>query len=44
MGPCMAMGRRRCARAQTSPGSGSVHQIDIDALKWRVRDNLERTD
>ncbi|WP_283810392.1 FAD-dependent oxidoreductase [Bradyrhizobium guangdongense] len=36
MGPCMTMG--------AVAGSGSVHQIDIDALKHRVRDNLERTD
>ncbi|QOZ67255.1 FAD dependent oxidoreductase [Bradyrhizobium arachidis] len=43
MGPCMAMGAA-AAHALDLAGSGSVHQIDIDALKWRVRDNLERTD
>jgi hypothetical protein len=25
-------------------GSGSVHQIDMAALKKRLHDNLERTD
>jgi hypothetical protein len=39
----MAMGAA-AAHALDLAGSGSVHQIDIDALKKRVRDNLERTD
>jgi hypothetical protein len=43
MGPCMAMGAA-AAHALDLAGSGSVHQIDIDALKHRLHDNLERTD
>jgi len=43
MGPCMAMGAA-AAHALDLAGSGSVHQIDIDALKKRLYDNLERTD
>ncbi len=43
MGPCIAMGAA-AAHAFDLAGSGSVHQIDIEALKLRVHDNLERTD
>ena len=43
MGPCMAMGAA-AAHALDLAGSGSVHQIDMDALKKRLYDNLERTD
>lgn len=40
MGPCIAMGAA-AAHALTLAGSGSVHQIDMAALKNRLRDNLE---
>ena len=43
MGPCIAMGAA-AAHALDLAGSGSVHQIDNDALRERLRDNLERTD
>jgi len=43
MGPCIAMGAA-AAHALDLAGSGSVHQIDIAALKRRVHDNLERND
>lgn len=40
MGPCIAMGAA-AAHALTLAGSGSVHQIDMAALKNRLKDNLE---
>jgi hypothetical protein len=40
MGPCIAMGAA-AAHALTLAGSGSVHQIDIGALRERIRRNLE---
>lgn len=40
MGPCIAMGAA-AAHALDLAGSGSVHQIDIDALKQRILHNLE---
>lgn len=43
MGPCFAMGRA-AANAVRLAGSGSVHQIDMDALQNAVRDNLERSE
>ena len=43
MGPCIAMGAA-AAHALDLAGSGSVAQIDVAALRQRVRDNLERTD
>ncbi|HEY7661713.1 MAG TPA: FAD-dependent oxidoreductase [Xanthobacteraceae bacterium] len=43
MGPCIAMGAA-AAHALDLAGSGSVAQIDIAALRRRVRDNIERTD
>jgi len=43
MGPCMAMGAA-AAHCLDLAGSGSVHQIDMAALKERLRDNLERRD
>lgn len=43
MGPCIAMGAA-AAHALDLAGAGSVHQIDIGALRDRVRDNLERLD
>ena len=43
MGPCIAMGAA-AAHALDLAGSGSVAQIDMTALRWRVRDNIERTD
>jgi hypothetical protein len=41
MGPCIAMGAA-AAHALDLAGTGSVHQIDMAALKVRLRDNLER--
>jgi hypothetical protein len=41
MGPCIAMGAA-AAHALDLAGTGSVHQIDMSALKERLRDNLER--
>jgi hypothetical protein len=43
MGPCIAMGSA-ASHALDLAGSGSVHQIDIKALKKRVHDNIERND
>jgi hypothetical protein len=43
MGPCIAMGAA-AAHALDLAGSGSVAQIDITALRTRLRDNVERTD
>jgi flavin-dependent dehydrogenase len=43
MGPCIAMGAA-AAHALDLAGSGSVHQIDIAALRKRVWDNVERVD
>jgi hypothetical protein len=43
MGPCIAMGAA-AAQALDLAGSGSVHQIDLKALKKRVHDNIERAD
>ena len=43
MGPCIAMGAA-AAHALDIAGSGSVQQIDIAALRKRVRDNVERMD
>ncbi|MBM3554321.1 MAG: FAD-dependent oxidoreductase [Alphaproteobacteria bacterium] len=43
MGPCIATGAA-AAHALDLAGTGSVDQIDIAALKTRLRDNLERTD
>jgi hypothetical protein len=40
MGPCIAMGAA-AAHALDLAGSGSVHQIDIAALKQRIRHNIE---
>jgi flavin-dependent dehydrogenase len=43
MGPCIAMGAA-AAHALDLAGNGSVQQIDIAALRRRVRDNVERPD
>ena len=43
MGPCIAMGAA-AAHALSLAGSGSVHQIDLNALKSAISDNLERVD
>jgi hypothetical protein len=43
MGPCIAMGAA-AAHALDLAGSGSVAQIKMDALRRRVRDNVERVD
>lgn len=40
MGPCIAMGAA-AAHALDIAGSGSVHQIDMNALKARIRHNIE---
>jgi hypothetical protein len=40
MGPCIAMGAA-AAHALDLAGSGSVHQIDISALRKRIHANLE---
>jgi len=40
MGPCIAMGAA-AAHALDLAGSGSVHQIDISALRKRISANLE---
>jgi hypothetical protein len=40
MGPCIAMGAA-AAHALDLAGSGSVHQIDLGALKNRIRHNIE---
>jgi glycine/D-amino acid oxidase-like deaminating enzyme len=39
MGPCIAMGAA-AAHALDLAGSGSVHQIDMDALRGRIAHNL----
>jgi hypothetical protein len=41
MGPCMAMGMA-AAHALDLAGTGSVHQIDMQAMRTRVADNVER--
>lgn len=41
MGPCIAMGAA-AAHALDLAGTGSVHQIDMAALRGRLKDNLER--
>ncbi|CAN0453157.1 unnamed protein product, partial [Discosporangium mesarthrocarpum] len=43
MGPCIAMGAA-AAHALILAGSGSVHQIDMGALRERISDNLDRND
>ena len=43
MGPCIAMGAA-AAHGLDLAGSGSVHQIDLNALRNRLHDNVERTD
>jgi flavin-dependent dehydrogenase len=43
MGPCIAMGAA-AAHALDLAGSGSVQQIDVAALRQRVRDNVECAD
>ena len=43
MGPCIATGAA-AAHALDLAGSGSVHQIDNEALRARLKDNVERTD
>lgn len=43
MGPCIAMGAA-AAHALILAGSGSVHQIDTDALKQAIAHNLDRND
>lgn len=40
MGPCMAMGAA-AAHTLDLAGDGSVHQIDLAALRGRLKDNLE---
>ncbi len=40
MGPCIAMGAA-AAHALDLAGSGSVHQIDLGALRQRIRRNVE---
>jgi hypothetical protein len=40
MGPCIAMGAA-AAHALDLAGAGSVHAIDIHALRKRLRHNLE---
>jgi len=43
MGPCIAMGAA-AAHALDLAGHGSVQQIDVAALRKRVRDNVDRAD
>lgn len=43
MGPCIAMGAA-AAHALDLAGHGSMQQIDVAALRKRVRDNVERDD
>lgn len=43
MGPCLAMGAA-AAHALILAGSGSVHQIDMGALREKISDNLDRND
>ena len=40
MGPCIAMGAA-AAHALSLAGSGSVHEIDLAALRARIRANLQ---
>jgi hypothetical protein len=40
MGPCIAMGAA-AAHALDLAGTGSVHAVDRQALKRRIRHNLE---
>jgi molybdopterin/thiamine biosynthesis adenylyltransferase len=43
MGPCIAMGAA-AAHTLMLAGGGSVHQVNIDALKEKISDNLNRND
>lgn len=43
MGPCIAMGAA-AAHTLMLAGSGSIHQVDIAALKEKIGDNLNRND
>src|SRR3954468_4247789 len=43
IGPCIAMGAA-AAHALDLAGAGSVHQIDVAALRERVSENVERVD
>lgn len=43
MGPCIAMGAA-AAHALILAGSGSVHQIDVGALRTAIGDNIGRSD
>lgn len=43
MGPCIAMGAA-AAHALDLAGTGSVHQIDLGALRERLHDNVDRVD
>jgi hypothetical protein len=43
MGPCFAMGRA-AANAAALAGSGSFHQLDMQALQRAVADNLDRSE
>lgn len=43
MGPCIAMGAA-AAHALDLAGEGSVHEVDVAALRTRLRDNVERRD
>lgn len=43
MGPCIAMGAA-AAHAMILAGSGTVHQIDMGALRARISDNMDRND
>jgi hypothetical protein len=43
MGPCIAMGAA-AAHALDLAGSGSVAQIDVAALRKRLRDNVVRVE
>jgi hypothetical protein len=42
MGPCIIAMGAAAAHALDLAGTGSVHQIDMAALKVRLHDNLER--
>jgi FAD-dependent oxidoreductase family protein len=43
MGPCIAMGTA-AAHALDLAGTGAVHEVDLQQLQKRLRDNLERKD
>ena len=43
MGPCIAMGAA-AAHSLDLAGSGSVHEVDLNALRRRLHDNLDRRD